>query len=160
MRILPRRGQTGQPRASPWDQHVKPTPSPERAAHGHRDVAPIQGSGILVGPDARAMPWADLWLPLRGDRQRYRYRCHSVKTSRISGARPFESTHRCRVWFPLCGCERCEISAVAVVPRWPSAFFYRPPARNLIAADLMRQKNSSRLAGIGDDQLTWRISPV
>src|SRR5258707_10592795 len=81
MGILPRRGRTDQPRATPWDLVVKPTSSPERAAHGPSDVSPFQGSGIDIQPDPRALPWADLWLPLRGDRQRYRYRCYSLLDS-------------------------------------------------------------------------------
>jgi hypothetical protein len=34
MGILPRRGRTNQPRATPWDLEVKPILSPERALHG------------------------------------------------------------------------------------------------------------------------------
>jgi len=81
MGILPRRGRTDQPRATPWDLEVKPTSSPERAGHGPSDVSPFQGSGIDIRPDPRALPWADLWLPLRGDRQRCRYRCYSLLLS-------------------------------------------------------------------------------
>jgi hypothetical protein len=44
----------------------------------HGDVSPFQGSGTDIRPDPRAMPWTALWLPLRGDRQRCRYRCYSV----------------------------------------------------------------------------------
>ena len=65
--ILPRRGRTDQPRASPWDHEVKPDSSPERAAQGHGDVSPLQGSAINRRPEPRALPWADLWLPLRGE---------------------------------------------------------------------------------------------
>src|SRR6478736_1323615 len=79
MGILPRRGRTDQPRATPWDREVKPTSSPERAAHEPSHVSPFQGSGIDIRPDPRALPWADLWLPLRGDRQSCRYRCYSLK---------------------------------------------------------------------------------
>jgi hypothetical protein len=60
MGILPRRGRTDQPRATPWDREVKPTSSPERAGHGPSDVSPFQGSGIDIRPDPRALPWADL----------------------------------------------------------------------------------------------------
>ncbi len=77
-RILPRRGRTNQPRASPWDHKVKENSSPERAAQGLGNVSPFQGLGIPIRPDPRAMPWADLWLPLRGERQRYRHSCYSL----------------------------------------------------------------------------------
>ena len=86
MGILPRRGRTDQPRATPWDHEVRPTSSPERAAQGHGDVSPFQGSGLDIRPDPRALPWADLWLPLRGDRQRCRYRCYSLVSK--SGTHP------------------------------------------------------------------------
>ena len=33
---------------------------------------------VNMRPDPRALPWADLWLPLRGERQRYRYSCDSL----------------------------------------------------------------------------------
>src|SRR5437016_4498511 len=86
MGILPRRGRTGQPRATPWDRDVELTSSPVRARHGASDVSPFQGSGIDIRPDPRALPWADLWLPLQGDRQRCRYRCYSLrKLGRFSG---------------------------------------------------------------------------
>ena len=84
--ISPRRGRTDQPRATPWVPDVRPTSSPERAGQGHGDVSPFQGSGLANRPEPRALPWADLWLPLRGDRQEPRYRCYSLVSK--SGTHP------------------------------------------------------------------------
>jgi len=84
MGIVPRRGRTNQPRASPWNHQVRENSSPERAAQCSGDGSPFQGSGIHIRPAPRTLPWADLWLPLRGERPRYRYSCYSLHFSRNS----------------------------------------------------------------------------
>ena len=61
------RGPNRSAQGSALGLEVNSTSSPERAGHGHGDVSPFQGSRIDIRPDPRALPWADLWLPLRGD---------------------------------------------------------------------------------------------
>src|SRR5690349_2557973 len=65
MGILPRRGGTDQPRATPWDRDVEPTSSPERARHGASDVSPFQGSGTDIRPDPRRCPGLICGCPFR-----------------------------------------------------------------------------------------------
>jgi hypothetical protein len=69
MKIPPRRGRNMTAQGNALGPEIRPTASPERAGHGRGDVSPFQGSGTDIRPDPRALPWADLWLPLRGDRQ-------------------------------------------------------------------------------------------
>jgi hypothetical protein len=76
--ILPRRGRNMIAQGIALGTVMRRIVSPERAGHGHGDVAPFQGWGIDLEPVPRAMPWADLWLPLRGDRPCRRYHCSSV----------------------------------------------------------------------------------
>src|ERR1700728_1024809 len=52
--------------ATPWESGSGYAASPERAAQTHRLVAPLQGSIAGGRRNPRALPWADLWLPLRG----------------------------------------------------------------------------------------------
>ena len=82
----PEGAETNQPRATPWGPTNDPNrPSPERAQHGKatrflsespakrssgmsRPVLPLQGMSYSRVPVPRALPWADLWLPLSGRR--------------------------------------------------------------------------------------------
>ena len=66
---LPRRGRTRKPRATPRETGLKSTASPEGAAQLDEAVSPFQVSIADGLPGPRALPWADLWLPLRGDGQ-------------------------------------------------------------------------------------------
>jgi hypothetical protein len=40
----------------------------------------LSGLNPVIRSDPRALPWADLWLPLRGDGPRCRYRCYSPRS--------------------------------------------------------------------------------
>jgi hypothetical protein len=67
--ICPEGARTRKPRATPWESGSEYAQSPVRATQSERLVSPFQGSiaGGWRGP--RALPWADLWLPHRGDGQ-------------------------------------------------------------------------------------------
>jgi len=89
--ILPRRGRKKyQPRATPGTTKQSPSTSlkgrnrfgplgflPQLACEYCREISPrnerpvwpFQGMGYSRVPAPRALPWADLWLPLRGGRK-------------------------------------------------------------------------------------------
>ena len=72
--LRPEGAATNQPRASPWDPGDHP-PSPalkgrhtEAGAGKERACTALSGLAIGGNPHRpRAVPWADLWLPLRGE---------------------------------------------------------------------------------------------
>ncbi len=71
----PVRAQTGQPRATPWDHGNSRVNPALKGRHKRGIVRPLQGQyprgrpGVIIHgpPIPRALPWADLWKPLRGD---------------------------------------------------------------------------------------------
>src|SRR5437867_10788982 len=72
--LRPEGAATNQPRASPWDPG-DPPPSPalngrHTEAGAGKERAWTALSGLAVGGNPhhpRAVPWADLWRPLRGE---------------------------------------------------------------------------------------------
>ena len=66
------------PRQRPGSADVRPTGSPEGASRGHGGVSPLQGSGLTIRTEPRALPWADLCLPPSGRCWNGRFRCDSV----------------------------------------------------------------------------------
>jgi len=67
--LRPEGAKTNQPRATPWDRGTVGFPRPERAPQvplARLCVAP-SGLAALRVRFPRALPWADMWLPLRGE---------------------------------------------------------------------------------------------
>ena len=65
----PRRGETHQPRAKPWEPEGESVPSPERAELVTRSNTSRPFRAAMVSRSVpRASPWAGEWPPLRGAR--------------------------------------------------------------------------------------------
>ncbi len=74
--LLPQRGPTYQPRATPWVAEIEDQPKPCKGAArwshglGFAVVSPLQGFGCQVLSPPRALPWADMFWPPRGKNHR------------------------------------------------------------------------------------------
>jgi hypothetical protein len=68
--ISPRRGRTNQPRATPGEWEFPRNTCPERAEQGGWRCCAPSGLGRMRCNGPRAVPGADLWLPLRGESTR------------------------------------------------------------------------------------------
>ncbi len=88
--FLPRRGPTYQPRATPWVVGTGSRSKPCKGAirwpcgGGVTVVSPLQGFDCYVLSSPRALPWADMFGPLRGKNQWLRVAPNSGSDSHTS----------------------------------------------------------------------------
>ena len=91
--VCPERAKTYQPRATPWGRDSIQDLCPERAQQSNGGITaiaelyrPFRAWGCFSNPLPRALPWADMSLPLRGEQTA------QLQNWRSTPATPFSST--------------------------------------------------------------------